>query len=213
MKYSIFLLLFLVAQIKAFTQVNQNKSICSGGTINYTSFEFGLPDTTNFTWNYAVSAGNVTGASSASTPTKNLNQTLYTTGNLVGVVVYYITPSYGNPFTLTLNINPTSMTVDASGITPIICSGSNFYAGVTGVPANTQYTWTTPSMSSGVTGGAAQSNSQSYIYSTAFNLHRCCGHFGDCFIYRYALCGGMCKHDFLFIFGDCEPERRNGPCC
>ncbi len=163
MKYLSFILLFLLHNNISYSQVNQSKSICSGATINLTSADFGLPDTTNFTWNYSIGAGNVSGYNSTSTSTKIFNQTLYVSGNVVGVVVYYITPSYGNPFTVTANVNPTNMVIDASTIAPIICSGSNFYASVSGVPTNTQYTWTTPIMSTGVINGTGQNTPQSYI--------------------------------------------------
>jgi gliding motility-associated-like protein len=163
MKYLSFILLFLLHNNISYSQVNQSKSICSGASINLTSADFGLPDTTNFTWNYSIGAGNVSGYNSTSTSTKIFNQTLYVSGNVVGVVIYYITPSYGNPFTVTANVNPTNMVIDASTIAPIICSGSNFYASVSGVPTNTQYTWTTPIMSTGVINGTGQNTPQSYI--------------------------------------------------
>uniref|UniRef100_UPI001953EBD6 hypothetical protein n=1 Tax=Serratia marcescens TaxID=615 RepID=UPI001953EBD6 len=77
-------------------------------------------------------------------------------------VVYSITPSTGNPFKMTVTVNPTGINVDASGITPTICSGSNFYANVTGIPAGTTYTWGVPTMTN-VSGGAAQATPQPYI--------------------------------------------------
>jgi len=163
MKYLYIFLILLLNNTLSFSQVNQSKSICSGATINLTSDDFGLPDTTSYTWNYSVGAGTVSGFNSTSTSVKIFNQTLYVTGNVVGVVVYYITPSYGNPFTVTVNINPTSMVIDASTIAPTICSGSNFYAGISGVPTNTKYTWTTPVMSTGVVNGTGQNTPQSYI--------------------------------------------------
>ena len=163
MKYLYIFLILLLNNTLSYSQVNQSKSICSGATINLTSDDFGLPDTTTYTWNYSVGAGTVSGFSSTSTSVKIFNQTLYVTGNVVGVVVYYITPSYGNPFTVTVNINPTSMVIDASTIAPTICSGSNFYAGISGVPTNTKYTWTTPVMSTGVVNGTGQNTPQSYI--------------------------------------------------
>ena len=163
MKYLFIFLILLLNNTLSYSQVNQSKSICSGATINLTSDDFGLPDTTTYTWNYSVGAGTVSGFSSTSTSVKIFNQTLYVTGNVVGVVVYYITPSYGNPFTVTVNINPTSMVIDASTIAPTICSGSNFYAGISGVPTNTKYTWTTPVMSTGVVNGTGQNTPQSYI--------------------------------------------------
>jgi gliding motility-associated-like protein len=163
MKYLYIFLILLLNNTLSFSQVNQSKSICSGATINLTSDDFGLPDTTSYTWNYSVGAGTVSGFNSTSTSVKIFNQTLYVTGNVVGVVVYFITPSYGNPFTVTVNVNPTSMVIDASTIAPTICSGSNFYASINGVPTNTKYTWTTPVMSTGVVNGTGQNTPQSYI--------------------------------------------------
>ena len=163
MKYLYIFLILLLNNTLSYSQVNLSRPICSGATINLTSDDFGLPDTTTYTWNYSVGAGTVSGFSSTSTSVKIFNQTLYVTGNVVGVVVYYITPSYGNPFTVTVNINPTSMVIDASTIAPTICSGSNFYAGISGVPTNTKYTWTTPVMSTGVVNGTGQNTPQSYI--------------------------------------------------
>lgn len=163
MKYLYIFLILLLNNTLSYSQVNLSKSICSGATINLTSDDFGLPDTTTYTWNYSVGSGTVSGFSSTSTSVKIFNQTLYVTGNVVGVVVYYITPSYGNTFTVTVNINPTNMVIDASTIAPTICSGSNFYAGISGVPTNTKYTWTTPVMSAGVVNGTGQNTPQSYI--------------------------------------------------
>ena len=163
MKYLYIFLILLLNNTLSYSQVNLSRPICSGATINLTSDDFGLPDTTTYTWNYSVGAGTVSGFSSTSTSVKIFNQTLYVTGNVVGVVVYYITPSYGNPFTVTVNINPTNMVIDASTIAPTICSGSNFYAGISGVPTNTKYTWTTPVMSTGVVNGTGQNTPQSYI--------------------------------------------------
>lgn len=163
MKRICFLFIFLLSVKFSFSQLNQSRSICSGGVVNLTSTDFGLPDTTTYTWNYSVSAGTVVGYNSNSIPTKTFNQNLSLFGNTVGVVVYFITPSYGNPFTITVNVNPTGMIVDPSGIAPVICSGSNFNAAVSGVPSNTQYTWTVPVMSTGVGLGAAQAIPQPYI--------------------------------------------------
>jgi len=162
MKYLYTFLILLLNNTLAYSQINQSKSICSGDVTNLTSVDFGLPDTTTYTWNYSIGAGTVSGFNSTSTSTKIFNQTLYVTGNVVGVVVYYITPSYGNPFTVTVNVNPTNMVVDASGIAPVICSGSNFNAIVSGVPNNTQFTWTVPVMT-GVYGGVSKLTPQPYI--------------------------------------------------
>ena len=167
MKYLYIFLILLLNNTLSYSQVNLYKPICSGATINLTSDDFGLPDTTTYTWNYSVGAGTVSGFSSTSTSVKIFNQTLYVTGNVVGVVVYYITPSYGNPFTVTVRVNPTNMIVDVSALAPSICSNGSFYAEVGGgVPANTKYTWNSPTVIGAVVGGSAQSSPQPYIYQT-----------------------------------------------
>ena len=155
MKYLYTFLILLLSNTLSYSQVNQSKSICSGATINLTSDDFGLPDTTTYTWNFLIATGNITGASSSNTASKNFNQTLYATGNIVGVVVFNVTPSYGNPFTITVRVNPTNMIVDVSALAPSICSNGSFYAEVGGgVPANTKYTWNSPAVTGGFVDGA-----------------------------------------------------------
>ncbi len=167
MKYLYIFLILLLNNTLSYSQVNQSKTICSGDVTNLTSVDFGLPDTTTYTWNFLIATGNITGASSSNTASKNFNQTLYATGNIVGVVVFNVTPSYGNPFTITVRVNPTNMIVDVSALAPSICSNGSFYAEVGGgVPANTKYTWNSPTVIGAVVGGSAQSSPQPYIYQT-----------------------------------------------
>ena len=75
MRYFSLLLLFLLSSVLSFSQVNQSKSICSGEIVNLTSSDFGLPDTTTYTWNYSLVAGSVSGYNATSTNTKIFNQT------------------------------------------------------------------------------------------------------------------------------------------
>ena len=162
MRRILILLLCLSQSFVSFSQTNINRSVCSGSSITITNSDVSLPSGTLFKWTSTVN-GNITGNTNESMGNIVLSQTLGISGSSVGTVVYAITPSNGNPFTLTVTVNPTAMFVDASGIAPVICSGSNFYAPISGVPANTQYTWSVPIMSAGVTGGAAQSTPQPYI--------------------------------------------------
>lgn len=155
-------LVCLFASFFSFSQTNITRSICSGSTISITNSDVSMPIGTLFKWIATVN-GNITGNTNESVGNVVINQTLTITGNNVGTVVYAVTPSNGNSFTITVTVNPTSMFVDASGVAPVICSGSNFYAAISGVPANTQYTWSVPTMSTGITGGAAQSTPQPYI--------------------------------------------------
>lgn len=159
-----FLLLFIgvLFFLLGIGQSNQVKSVCNGGTVTLSPVQVGLVSGTTFKWTADVIAGAVTGNTNELVGATSLNQTLSNTGTTVGTVVYSITPSTGNPFKMTVTVNPTGINVDASGITPTICSGSNFYANVTGIPAGTTYTWGVPTMTN-VSGGAAQATPQPYI--------------------------------------------------
>jgi gliding motility-associated-like protein len=160
-----FLLLFIGVffVLAGYAQSNQAKSVCSGGTVTLSPVQVGLASGTTFKWTADVIAGAVTGNTNELSGATSLSQTLSITGNTVGTVIYSITPSVGNPFTMNVTVNPTGVVVDASGITPTICSGSNFYANVSGVPAGTTYTWNVPTMTTNVGGGAAQATQQPYI--------------------------------------------------
>jgi gliding motility-associated-like protein len=147
-------------------QSNVSKSICSGGNVTINPSDVGLPSNTLFSWTSTITSGIATNISDSSNSSK-FTQTLYIpfATNTVAVITYAVVPSSGNPFTIVVTVNPTSMIVDATNITPVICSGGQFYANVSGVPSNTQFTWTSPTLSTGVTlnGGGAQSTPQSYI--------------------------------------------------
>ena len=69
-----------------------NDSSCTGG--NFTIQPLNAPSGTTYTWTNPVisPAGSVTGATSQSTPTDSINQTLVHTGNVVSTVTYTITP-------------------------------------------------------------------------------------------------------------------------
>ena len=162
-KIGIFFILFHVCLV-GFAQTNISKSVCSGGTVTVSNTEVNLPSGTLFSWTYSIISGAVTGATGNSGNISGFSQTLGITGNSVGTVSYAVVPTQGNPFTITITVNPTSMAVDPTGIAVNpICSGGNFYANVSGVPANTTYTWTAPLVNTGVTGAAAVSTALPYI--------------------------------------------------
>ena len=155
-----FFYLFIVGMILVnvgFAQSNQAKSICSGGTVTLTPLEVGLSGA-QFKWTSNATTGTVTGNTDELNGVASLSQTLSVTGNTVGTVVYSITPTIGNPFTFTVTVNPTAITVDVSALTINICSGANFYANVSNqVPAGTTYTWTVSNIV-GTVGGAGAVN-------------------------------------------------------
>jgi gliding motility-associated-like protein len=150
-----FLLLFfgVLFVLIGTAQTNQARSVCSGETVRLTPTEVGLAGA-SFKWTADVTSGLVTGNTPELTGSPSINQTLTVSGNTIGIVVYSITPSIGNPFTLTVNVNPTNIQVTGSNITPNICSGSNFYANISEMPTGaTTYTWTAPA-TTGTVGGA-----------------------------------------------------------
>ena len=122
-----------------------------------------VPAGTTYDWSVQSATSGVTGATSGSgtSITGNLNNST----NLLQTVVYAVTPRYngciGSLFTLTVNVTPNPA---VSNMITTVCSNRAFTItpvnGVNGVvPAGTQYTWSVPVVSGGVTGGAAGSGS------------------------------------------------------
>ena len=114
-----FFYLFIVGMILVnvgFAQSNQAKSICSGGTVTLTPLEVGLSGA-QFKWTSNATTGTVTGNTDELNGVATLSQTLSASGNTVGTVVYSITPTIGNPFTFTVTVNPTAISVDVSSLT------------------------------------------------------------------------------------------------
>jgi hypothetical protein len=122
-----------------------------------------VPAGTTYDWSVQSATSGVTGAASGSGPaiTGNLNNTT----NLLQTVVYAVTPRYngciGSLFTLTVNVSPNPT---VSNMATTVCSNSTFTVtpvnGVNGiVPSGTQYTWSAPVVSGGMTGGVDGSGS------------------------------------------------------
>ena len=150
---------------------NQNNTYCSGTSFSRTLTTSGtitVPVGTTYSWNAPVVTGGITGGAPGTAQT-TLNGTLVNPTNTPQTATYTVTPRTGNcdgaTFTYTVTINPkASITVADLNI----CSGTQFTFtptdGTNGniIPANTTYAWTTPSVTGGITGGAAASGQTSF---------------------------------------------------
>jgi hypothetical protein len=120
-----------------------------------------IPAGTTYSWIVASVTGGVTGATSGSGST--ITGTLTNPTNTNQTVEYTVTPSSatcgGSNFTVTITISPKP---DITAMTDTVCSEESFTVtpvnGTNGiVPAGTTYTWGVPSVTGGITGGAAGS--------------------------------------------------------
>ena len=122
----------------------------NGGGINLTDI---VPTTTEYTWTVTGSAF-ISGAVDNTTQAVSISQTLVNSTNTVQQVVYTVTPistaigsCIGDPFTITVSVNPTPIIANAAlevcSETPFSYSASgDGSAGSDNVPANSTYTWT-----------------------------------------------------------------------
>ena len=145
----------------------QTQTICSGGTFTVSPTDNApttiIPTNTTYTWTVAANA-NVSGQSNQTSPQTSISQTLTNLTNVTQTVVYTVTPTsgaqgscVGSTFTITVTVSP-KPSINAQ--TTSSCSGVAFTfapanGGVNIVPSNTNYSWTTPTVTGGVTGGAS----------------------------------------------------------
>jgi gliding motility-associated-like protein len=157
-------------------------TICSGQPLSVTPTNTGsnvVPSATRYTWT-VVANPNVTGTSGQTAPQTSISQaTLTNTSNTAQNVVYNVTPRLGSganscdgdPFTLTVTVNPKPVISTKSDI---ICSGGTFTIAPTDgangdiVPAGTKYTWSVAT-NADVTGQSNQSIAQADISQTLTN--------------------------------------------
>ncbi len=165
MKQTAYLLLFLLLKMSAFSQSDVTRTVCSGSNVTVTSADLGLPAGTIYTWtrtSFNPSAAAISNSSDELVGSLIFSQTLTNTTSSPADVEYAVTPSSGNPFNITINVNPVPFIGDQ---TTTICSGATFYVSpsTAGVPIGTQYTWSTPVQTAGVSGGTAQGTLQPSI--------------------------------------------------
>jgi gliding motility-associated-like protein len=143
-------------------------AICSGDSFTVTPTNASgdiVPVGTTYTWTVASNT-NVTGESPSSTSSvTSISQQLTNTTNEVQTVIYTVTPRSGNCdgviFTITVTVNPRP-SIQAK-IPAAICSGDSFTVTPTNgsgdiVPLGTTYSWSIPSVTGGMTGGANATN-------------------------------------------------------
>jgi len=143
---------------------NMSTSICSGGTftsspVNGTNGV--VPAGTTYSW-AAPSVAGITGAVAGSNAA-DISGTLTNTTNAPINVVYTVTPQIGscvgNPFSVTVTVNPVPFITNMAAI---ICSGGTFTTspanGTNGiVPSGTTYSWSAPIVA-GINGTSAGTN-------------------------------------------------------
>ncbi|MCA6468811.1 MAG: hypothetical protein IM591_00290, partial [Chitinophagaceae bacterium] len=135
-----------------------------------------VPEGTKYTWTTpAVSTGSLTGGQSSTVLQTSIFGTLFNATNTVRTAVYTVTPnttncSIGTTFTVTVYVDPTPA---ITAMTTVVCSGVTFEVSPVNVingivPANTQYSWNQPSVSSvSLTGGITESGA--YVFGTLLN--------------------------------------------
>jgi PKD-like domain/Bacterial Ig-like domain (group 2) len=134
-------------------------AICSGSTFSYTAT--GTPSGAAFTWSRAAVPGISQGASTGSNG--NISEVLTNTTNANVTVTYVFVVSANActaaiPENVTVVVRPTPNVT--TSFTPSTCSGGGFSImpvnGIDGIiPSNIRYTWSAPTVTGGITGGAA----------------------------------------------------------
>ena len=134
-----------------------------------------VPAGTLYSWTVPSFTGSVTGGASATNYPTIVTGSLLNRTNTVQTVTYVVTPTSGNcvgaAFTVVLTLNPTPeitamSTVTCSGV-PFVVTPTNVTDGI--VPASTLYSWTVPSYTGTVTGGASATNYPTIVTGTLLN--------------------------------------------
>ncbi|TCJ13299.1 PKD domain-containing protein [Flaviaesturariibacter flavus] len=137
-----------------------------------------VPANTKYSWTAPaiVPASAITGGS-AQNNMASIGQTLSNTTNASATATYTVTPTsgdagscVGNAFQVTVTVRPRPAVANK---TAAICSGGTFSetpanSGADIVPAGTTYSWSTPVVTGGITGGAA-GTAQTSITGTLIN--------------------------------------------
>ncbi|MBP6091544.1 MAG: T9SS type A sorting domain-containing protein, partial [Crocinitomicaceae bacterium] len=160
----------------------QTITICSGSSFTFSPVN-NLPTSvvpvgTKYSWSLQFNSGGITGGTSGTNQTAII-QTLVNVSNTPQTVTYLVTPMTntngncsGNPFTLSVIVNPTPIIPNQS---IEICSGSSFTISPVNifpsfvVPTGTTYTWASPIVTGGLIGGVSGSN-QSTISQVLTNI-------------------------------------------
>lgn len=128
-----------------------------------------VPSGTKYSWSAPVVTGGMTGGT-AGVALNAIGGTLVNPTNTAQTATYTVTPVSGTTgncagatFTVTVTVNPKPFIINAS---PVVCSGENLVVTPTNgagniVPAGTTFSWSAPTVSGGMTGGASGTNQTS----------------------------------------------------
>lgn len=140
-----------------------SQTICSGQIFGITPTNPAsgiVPDLTTYTW--ATPTGtSLIGLLSQTTAVSQIFGTLTNNSNIARTATYLVTPlsgdCTGNIFSITVWVNPV---VSISNFSRVVCSGTAFNLSAINVtngivPANTQYTWSSPELSGTLSGSGS----------------------------------------------------------
>src|ERR1035437_5211146 len=145
-----------------------SNTICAGASVTFTATASGGSCAPNFTYQWYKNGVLISGQTSITYTTTTLaNGDQITCQQTNAAVTCTVVTS--RAITITVNPKPA-----ITATTSTICSAATFTAtpvnGTNGVvPAGTTYTWATPVVTGGVTGGSAQATGQSSISQTLTN--------------------------------------------
>jgi gliding motility-associated-like protein len=151
-------------------------AVCTGNPFTVTPVNVTngvVPTGTTYSWSAPSVTGGITGGAAGTNQT-SISGTLTNPTNLPQTATYTVTPTSGTctgpNFTVTVTVNPAPA---INPMTAVACTGSAFTVtpvdvtnGV--VPTGTTYSWSTPVVTGGMTGGAAGTN-QTNISGTLVN--------------------------------------------
>src|ERR1035437_1871384 len=141
-------------------------TVCSatGFTVTPVNITNGIvPAGTTYSWSAPTVTGGITGGASG-TNAANISGTLTNPTNTAQTATYTVTPTSGtctgSTFTVIVTVNPkpaiTAMTSTVCSATGFTVTPVNITNGI--VPAGTTYSWSAPTVTGGITGGASGTN-------------------------------------------------------
>lgn len=157
---------------------DKTQTICSGNAFTIAPINGGseiVPAGTQYTWT-VVNNTNVSGDVNEATAQNTVSQTLTNSTNVAQTVVYTVTPVLtgcsGNPFTVTVTVNPVPVIVNyaLNGCSGTTISSTPANGSGNLVPAGTTYTWSLVD-NSFVLGEQAESTGQSSFSQSLVNLY------------------------------------------
>ena len=152
--------------------VSPQNGIPSGNTI--------VPDGTTYTWTVEDNP-NITGESDQAIEQNEISQTLVNTSSETQTLIYTVVPNSdgceGDPFEITVEINPRPFVPPGPNLQDTQCSGDTFVISpqdgvpnsTTIVPEDTEYTWVVSAPNANLTGWSDQTTPEEFISQTLIN--------------------------------------------